>query len=85
LLASVVLTAAFMSASAFDSVRAHPLYGLSSAVFSALVCGLASALTGGDVFLLIVTGLALLGVVVELYNYRHGTSSLRLDFIGADS
>ncbi|RYJ15114.1 hypothetical protein ELS19_14955 [Halogeometricum borinquense] len=74
-----VLVAIFFGASIFDAVREHPLFNLASAVYTALLFGLLTIIWGPSVFILALTGLAVVGVAVELYNYRHGTSYLRVE------
>nr|WP_241429833.1 phosphatidate cytidylyltransferase [Haloferax larsenii] len=81
LLSVAVLTFVFLGASAFKPVVTHPLYNLVSAVYTMLL--FAGMYFGGaynDVVLLVLTVLSTLGVGVEVYNYRHGTSYLRLDY-----
>ncbi|WP_313692581.1 phosphatidate cytidylyltransferase [Halorarum halobium] len=80
-------TATFMLASTVDAVRAHPLYDVLSAVFTVALFGSWYVLAGSDsTFLLALTGLALLGTGVEVYNYRNGTSYLRFELDeGTDS
>ncbi|RDI70679.1 hypothetical protein [Halopelagius longus] len=76
-----VIAVVYSVASAFDTVRTHPLYNLASAVFAALLFGLWYVASNTDgLFLLALTVLSAFGVAVEAYNYRHGTSYLRLDF-----
>lgn len=75
--------AVFLLASAVNRVRAHRLYDLVSAVFTLCLIAALFVSTGSDsAFLLTLAGLALLGVAVETYNYRNGTSYLRIDFGG---
>lgn len=67
----------FFAASVFDAVREHPLYELASAVHTAVVFVLLYVALYEGVFLLALAGLAVVGVGVELYNLRNGTSYLR--------
>ena len=70
----------FCVGSTFNVVRAHSLYHLLSAIYTVVVFGGLYLSTGSDsVGLLAVMGFALLGVAVETYNYRNGTSYLRFD------
>lgn len=76
-----VIGVAYSVASAFDGVRSHSLYNLASAAFAALLFGLWYVASNDDGLpLLALTVLAAFGVVVEAYNYRRGTSHLRVDF-----
>ncbi|MDS0297475.1 hypothetical protein NDI76_01800 [Halogeometricum sp. S1BR25-6] len=75
-LAALIL--GFALASAFDAVRSHPLYALASTVETALLFGLLYVGVGGPFFLALAC-LALVGVAVELYNYRNRTSYLRFE------
>ncbi|SDZ78460.1 hypothetical protein SAMN04488065_0287 [Haloplanus vescus] len=77
------LTFVFLLGSAVDAVRTHPLYTPLSAIYTTLLFGVAYVVTGSDAgVLLALTGLSALGALVEIYNYTHGTSYLRLDFDG---
>ncbi|SFG10111.1 hypothetical protein SAMN04488063_1421 [Halopelagius inordinatus] len=79
--ALAAVSVVYFVANAFDSVRSHPLYDLASAAFVALLFALWYSISDADsAFLAALTVLAALGVVVEAYNYRHGTSHLRFDF-----
>jgi hypothetical protein len=75
--AMAVVGVGFFAASVFDAVREHPLYELASAVHTAVVFVLLYVALYEGVFLLALAGLAVVGVGVELYNLRHGTSYLR--------
>ena len=75
--AMAVVVLGFFAASVFDAVREHPLYELASAVHTAVVFVLLYVALYEGVFLLALAGLAAVGVGVELYNLRHGTSYLR--------
>lgn len=75
--AMAVVVLGFFAASVFDAVREHPLYELASAVHTAVVFVLLYVALYEGVFLLALAGLAVVGVGVELYNLRHGTSYLR--------
>jgi hypothetical protein len=75
-LAALIL--GFTAASAFDAVRSHPLYALASAVETTLLFGVLYVGVGSSFFLALAC-LALVGVAVELYNYRNGTSHLRFE------
>ncbi|MFB6122048.1 MAG: phosphatidate cytidylyltransferase [Haloferacaceae archaeon] len=80
LVAMVALTAVYLVGSSVDAVRASPRYHLASACYTALLLGVWYVATGADSpFLLGLTILSLVGVAVEAYNYRHGTSHLRID------
>lgn len=76
-----VLVAAYLLASAFDSVRDHPLFNVANAAWLTVVFALWYASTGFEsVPILVLAVLAAAGTVVEAYNYRNDTSYLRLDF-----
>ncbi|SFR35797.1 hypothetical protein SAMN04487947_0372 [Halogeometricum rufum] len=75
--AMAVVVLGIFAASVFDAVREHPLYELASAVHTAVVFVLLYVALYEGVFLLALAGLAAVGVGVELYNLRHGTSYLR--------
>ena len=85
--AMLLLCAAFFGASAFPAVRAHPAYSLLNAGYVTALFGLwylviraspgvgAVAIDAVGVFTVLAAG----GLLVELYNYRQGTSYLRLE------
>ncbi|WEL27736.1 phosphatidate cytidylyltransferase [Haloferax volcanii] len=76
-----LLTLVYMAAGAVDTVREHPAFPLASAVYTTFL--FAGGYVSGALSNLLWAVLAVLsafGVVVEAYNYRHGTSYLRLDF-----
>lgn len=79
LLLMFVLMTAFLVASAFDTVREHSLYTLVSALWTATLFAIWSVLES-SLFAGVFAVISGVGVLVELYNYRHGTSYLRLDF-----
>ncbi|WP_248898151.1 phosphatidate cytidylyltransferase [Haloplanus halobius] len=80
------MTFVFLLGSTLNTVRAHPLYRPLSAVYTTLLFGIAYVSTGFETtFLLALMGLSILEVVVEAYNYLHGTSYLRLDFMGENT
>ncbi|GGC63480.1 hypothetical protein GCM10007209_26980 [Haloferax sulfurifontis] len=73
-----LLTLVYMFAGAVDAVREHPVFPLASAVYTTLL--FAGGYASGALSNLLWGVLAVpsaLGVVVEAYNYRHGTSYLR--------
>lgn len=65
----------------FDRVREHPLFDVARAAWLVLVFGL-WYVVGEDsgVVLAAFVVLALVGLAVEIYNYRHGTSYLRFEW-----
>ncbi|EMA05228.1 phosphatidate cytidylyltransferase (plasmid) [Haloferax mediterranei ATCC 33500] len=80
LIALAALTFVYVGASVFDDVREHPVYNLAAAVCTVLLFGgiyLIESYQG--VIFLALTVLSVFGVVVETYNYRYGTSYLRID------
>jgi hypothetical protein len=85
--AMLLLCAAFFAASAFPTIRAHPAYTLLNAGYVAALFTLwylvVRASPGvGSVAVDAIGAFAVLaagGLLVELYNYRHGTSYLRLE------
>ncbi|ELZ94507.1 hypothetical protein C440_10023 [Haloferax mucosum ATCC BAA-1512] len=80
LLSVAVLTFFYLGASVFRPVLKHPLYNVVSAVYTTLLfAGMYFVGAYNEIVLLVLTVLAALGVGVEVYNYRHGTSYLRLD------
>ncbi|MDS0295822.1 hypothetical protein [Halogeometricum luteum] len=74
-----VVVLGFMTASVFDAVRSHPLYTLASVVELSVVFWVLYLGGAGGLFFLALACLALVGVAVELYNYRNGTSYLRFE------
>ena len=85
--AMLLLCAAFFAVSAFPTVRAHPAYsllnaGYVTALFTLWFLVIRSSPGVGTVavdFIGVFTVLAAGGLLVELYNYRHDTSYLRLE------
>lgn len=76
----VVLGELSLLASSFDVVRAHPLYDVGHAVSLTALFVLWYVAADRSPVLAGLAVLAAAGVVVEAYNYRHGTSYLRIDF-----
>ncbi|MFK8214003.1 phosphatidate cytidylyltransferase [Haloferax volcanii] len=76
-----LLTLVYIASTAVDAVREHPGFPLASAVYTTLLfaAGYASGALSNLLWGVLAV-LSALGVVVEAYNYRHGTSYLRLDF-----
>lgn len=86
------LATCYMAATTFDAVRDHPSFALASAAYGAALFGtLAAASTGpgltfgSTTLLAVLTAVCVVGAVVERYNYRNGTSYLRVDRTDADS
>ena len=85
--AMLLLCASFFAVSAFPTVRAHPAYsllnaGYVTALFTLWFLVIRSSPGVGTVavdFIGVFTVLAAGGLLVELYNYRHDTSYLRLE------
>jgi len=85
--AMLLLCAAFFAASAFPTVRAHRSYNVLNASYVATLFALwylvlRSSSGVGSVVVDAVGVFAVLaagGLLVELYNYRHGTRHLRVD------
>lgn len=75
-----VLVAAYLLASAFDSVRNHPLFNVANAAWLTVVFALWYVSTDGSIVVLAFVVLSAAGTVVEAYNYRNDTSYLRIDF-----
>lgn len=76
-----VFGSAFLFANALDAVREHPLYHVANAAWVGLFALLwYFTVSRGNPVVLGAVALAAVGVVVELYNYRRGTSYLRIDF-----
>lgn len=76
-----VVLLAYGVADAFDSVREHPAYRLASSIWAVL--GLMLLYLGpleNSPVVLAVVGLMSVNVLVEAYNYRHGTAHLRIDW-----
>lgn len=81
LAAIYALFVAYFVAMAFDSVRAHPAYHLVSVAWMVVMFVLLSLGPGeNSPFFLALATLTALGALVEAYNYRHGTSHLRIDW-----
>lgn len=84
--AMALLGAAFFGLSAIPAVRAHPAYSLLNAAYVAALSAfwylVVHSSPGTDGSIAAVIGafavLAVGGLLVELYNYRHDTRSLRL-------
>lgn len=70
----------YVGTSMFDVVREHPMYNLASAICTVLIFGGIYLLESrqGVIFLALAV-LSVFGVLVETYNYWHGTSYLRID------
>ncbi|MWG35557.1 phosphatidate cytidylyltransferase [Halomarina oriensis] len=92
LVALVVLSVGFMLTGVFDTVREHPLYDLASAAHAVVVFGLLFVASGYDPSFAafgplsaVFAVLSVLAFAVECYNYRNGTSYLRVDRGDADS
>jgi hypothetical protein len=75
-----VLVAVYLLASAFDSVRDHPLFNVANAAWLTVVFVLWYVSTDESIVVLAFAVLAAVGTAVEAYNYRNDTSYLRIDF-----
>lgn len=73
----VVLGVVFFGLSALPSVREHDAYNAIGAAFAAIVCTVAYV-GSGVLFIGILAVVSVVGTLVELYNWRAGTTYLRL-------
>ncbi|GAB7014016.1 hypothetical protein [Halolamina salina] len=73
----VVIGAAFFGLSAVPRVREHEAYNALGAAFAAAVCTVAYV-GSGVLFVGILAVFSAVGTLVELYNWRAGTTYLRL-------
>lgn len=81
LAAVYALFGVYFVAIAFDSVRAHPAYHLVSVTWTVVMFALLYlGPSENSPFFLALAALTALGALVEAYNYRHGTSYLRIDW-----
>lgn len=78
--AMAILVTVYLLASAFDSVRDHPLFNVANAAWLTIVFALWYVSTDGSIVVLAFVVLAGIGTLVEAYNYRNDTSYLRIDF-----
>jgi len=75
--ALVALGIAFFGLSAIPRVREHGAYNALGATFAAAVC-LVAYLASGALFVGVLAVFSAVGALVELYNWRAGTTFLRL-------
>lgn len=75
--ALVALGTAFFAVSAVPRVREHGAYNALGAAFATVVCTVAYV-GSGTLFVGILAVFSAVGTVVELYNWRAGTTYLRL-------
>lgn len=80
LAAIYVLLVGYFVATAFDWIREHPAFRLASTAWTAVMFVLLSLGPENSPFFLALAALTALGVLVEAYNYRRGTSYLRIDW-----
>lgn len=75
--ALVAIGVAFFGVSAVPRVRQHGAYNAVGAGFASLVC-LVAYVGSGAVFVGILAVFSVVGTLIELYNWRAGTTYLRL-------